>query len=551
MNFFKNKIVGIDFHDYSAELVEISIKGKNKYLEAYNRVAIPSNIIVDGEIKKKEELKLILKSLFKNANPREIETKTLAITFPSSKVITHIFTFPANLNESEIKKAITYEAETIIPFSINDIYWDCTILEKDQKTKEHASQYVLFACINKQIADQYCDIFEEIETNPILFSVMPDSLRYSLTSEILEGKTSLLINADTLAINYLILNNTTIKYFFSTNDGGHKLIKNIAKDMQITEDSIIDVKEKNKLNTLPKINEIRAFIETNYKRAQKIIEEYETSRKTKKIDQILLTGEFVNLPDFIKLAEIYFPNYKIVIGDPKLGLIIEPTRFNLETTNKTEYTPYSIYFNNSIGSALRGLNTPYTNGINLLPEKLKENFNTRKKSLIVGAISLLMTVITLFAGTYTTFKLQNSKYQQDHLTAQKSSVNKMIYGTRYQEIRGQISTFNKEVDELNIIDQGLFSIPSTIEKIYKLMPKNVEITSLTYFDETLTFEISGIANNRESLLKTESNLKTADFIEEVIAPISNYDEKTTIPFQIKIKLAFAKLNPYGASTIAK
>ena len=555
MSLFKNNIVGIDFHDYSAEIVEVSIRGKNKYLEAYNRIAIPSDVIVNGEIRKKEELKALLKSLFQGANPHPIETKTIAITFPSSKVITHIFSFPAGLSEAEIKKAITYEAETVIPFSINDIYWDCAILEKEDASKAHSSQYVLFACINKQIADQYCALFEEIETSPVLFSVTPDALKYSLAPELLINKTNLVIDIDTLAVNYLVIQNSITKHFFSANEGGRKLITDLAQESQMMETAIVELKERNQLDTIkctemkcPEI--INNFIEKNYKRAAKIAEEYEASGPGRKIDQILLTGKYINLPNFMKLAKSFFPNCQVTIGDPKLGLIIEPTRFNLEAVDEKEYIPYSIYFNNSIGSALRAL-TSYSNGVNLLPDQLKESFDTRKRSWFISISAILMTLLILATSVFITIQLQRVSYLREHLKSEKSAVDKMIYGTRYQEIKNEISTFNNEVSELKAIDGELFSVPTTIRQIQELMPTGIAITSFSFMDNDLSFEISGIADDRTALLEAQNNLKKAEFIEEVIDPISNYDEKITISFKLKIKLAFTKLTQYGSSSTTK
>jgi len=550
MSLLKNNIVGIDFHDYSAEIAEISIRGKNKYLEAYNRVAVPSDIISNGEIRKREELKAILKELFQTANPHPIETKTLAITFPSSKVITHIFNFPAGLSEGEIKKAITYEAETIIPFSINDIYWDCTILEKEDPNKPHASQYVLFACINKQIADQYCSLFEEIETTPILFSVTPDALKYSLPQEMLMNKTNLIIDIDTLAVNYLILQNSITKHFFSANEGGYKLISDLAKESQMMESGVVELKERAQLENLKCGEIIDKFIAKNYKRAAIIAKEYEDAAPGRKVDQVLLTGKYVNLPNFMKLAKEHFPNCQVMIGDPKLGLIIEPTRFNLEAANEREYIPYSIYFNNAIGSALRAL-ISYSNGINLLPDQLRESFDTRKKSWILSVSAILMTMGILAISAFIGFKLQETSYQREHLKSEKSGVEKMIYGTRYQQIKNEIATFNKELGELRAIDTELFSLPVTLKAIYKLMPEGISLTSFAYSDEEVTFEISGIAIDRAALLAAQNNLEKADFVEKVVAPISNYDAKTTISFKFKIKLNFTKLSQYGSSTTAK
>lgn len=550
MSIFKNNIVGIDFHDYSAEVVEVSVRGKNKYLEAYNRIAIPADIIVNGEIKKREELKTLLKSMFKTANPHPIEAKTLAITFPSSKIITHVFSFPAGLSEAEIKKAIMYEAETVIPFSINDIYWDCEILEKEESSKPHASQYVLFACINKQVADQYCALFEEIEVTPVLFSVPPDALKHSLPPEMLANKTNIIIDIDTLAVNYVVVQNGIIKHFFSANEGGYKLITDLAKESQMLENSVVELKEKNQLDSLKCPTIINNFIDRHYKRAVKIVEEFEASGPGKKVEQVLLTGKYVNLPNFMKLAKSYLPNRTVVIGDPKLGLIIEPTRFNLEALSEKDYIPYSIYFNNSIGAAVRAL-TSYDRGINLLPDQIKESLDTRKKSWILSISSILLAIGILAAATLTAFQLQKAEYERLHLRTAKEAVEKMVYGTRYQEIKTEISTFNKEVNDLKTINSELFSVPATIEEIYSLMPEGVVITSFAFTDQSVAFDVSGIANDRNTLLEAQNRLKNAEFVEQLISPISNYDEKETISFRLTIKLAFTKLQPYGAGAVAK
>lgn len=551
MGILKSKIVGIDFHDYSIEMTELSLSGDKKYLESYNRTIIPSDVIVDGEIKKKEDLKLILKSMVQNSNPTPIETKTIAVTFPSSKVMTHIFTFPANLSEAEVRKAITYEAETVIPFTISDIYWDCTILEKDDSSVKHASQHVLFSCINKQIADRYCDLFEEIEMIPVLFSVPCDTLQHSLPAEMLTHKTNLIIDIDTLSVNYIVIKNSVVKHFFSVNEGGHKFIRDIAKESQLTENVIIDLKEKNKLTTIPGAVKIKEFLERNYKRAKHIAEEYESKNSGQKVEQILLTGEFSNLPDFRKLIKNYFPTLPAIIADPQTGLIVEKAKFTHENTDANEFVPYSIYFNNSIGSALRALSSNQDTGINLLPDRLKESLDTRKKSIVMSISAILITAFTLAISSYIIFQFQTLSYKHDNLMAGKSAVESTIYGTRYQEIKGQIAEFNNEVEELSRINNSLFSITGEIKKIYALMPKGIHITTFEFSDSELQFSLSGISKDRNTLLEAQSNLEKADFIEQVIAPISNYDEKTAISFQMKVKLSFPKLDKYGSSSTAK
>lgn len=105
MSIFSRKFVGIDFHDYYAQLVELQLSGDKISLDAYNRVLIPPSVIVNGEIQQEEDLKNILKNLLLQANPNAVSSKDIGIIFPSTKVFHHIFSFPKTLKNEQIKKS--------------------------------------------------------------------------------------------------------------------------------------------------------------------------------------------------------------------------------------------------------------------------------------------------------------------------------------------------------------------------------------------------------------------------------------------------------------
>jgi len=546
MNLFPRKIVGIDFHDYSAELVELKEQGKSVSLEAYNRELIPPNIIKGGEIVKEKELKKILLKLLRNSNPKPVEAKNVAVIFPPSKVLTHIFDFPAALNDTEINKAIPYEAEKVIPFSINDVYWDFAVIEKEKKKEKQASQKVLFACISKTIADQYVNVLESIGLTPALFSIHAETLKHAMAGHLLSDKATLIIDVGVLSVNYLVIKDKQLKYYFSSNESGKKLLTDIASELQVQENAIFEKKEKNKLENIGKIPQIKTFIEKCYQKGQEIIQEQEKQ----KIENVILTGEFINLPDFYKTAKIYFPNQELLIGDPKLCLSIDDKKFNPEEKGDKIAVPYSTYFTNAIGIALRGLNKYFEDGINLIPDRLKENFTGKKNSLLLSVFSISMAVISLLIGTFMFFKLQSLNYERLNLEIQKNAVTNMIYGTRYMEIRDEIVKFNNEIKVLSEIDNGLFSVPNTLEKIEDLIPDDIEISSINFNSEDLSISINGIASTRKKILEAKRNFEEATFISEVVAPISNYDEKTKISFILELNLNLNKLDKYGASSNA-
>lgn len=549
MSLFSKKIVGIDIHDYSAQAVELRKKGKRVSLEAYNRIIIPEGIIKDGEILKEEDLKNLIVKLLKEANPKPIEADKAAIVFPSSKVFTHIFKFPITLEDAEIKESLPFEAERIIPFSIQDVYWDCTILDKDDpKVHHHASKFVLFSAIPKEIADRYVQMLNSLGLAPHLFGVEIESLKYGLAKQMEPDTTNLLIDIGSLTVNYLISKNDKIKYFFSSNKGGKSLINMLVKEYQTTESAILQQKEENKFEKryLPQLN---MFIADTYKVAKKIAQETEIKPEIGKIDSIYLTGEFLNLPNFYEIAKEYFPGKKVLIGDPRKYLIINAEKFKAMDAKKTAYYA-STYFVNSVGIALRGIMVKLSNGINLLPDYLKESMSNKRSAIFCSITAIAMCAISLFMATFIFFKHQDLSYERLNLELKKASIDKMLYGTRYQEIKTAVIKFNKEVNELANIESRLFSVPKLFEDINNLIPEGVKITGLKFSDSDLTIELTGIAETREILLSLNQRFRDALFIEEVITPISSFDEKYKISFGIKVRLLFKELAKYGTAADA-
>ena len=212
------KVVGMDLHDHSAQVVELKQGQTDISLEAYNRVILPAHVIHDGEVKpdREQEFKGMILDFLQGANPNAIESKNVAIILPAKKTFAHIFKMPGNFGEQEIKKAIPFEAETVIPFPIQDVYWDTTVLSSIPATKDDPvpNKYVLFAAIPKEIADTYARLFEGMWLTPYLFGVNVEALKYVLREQIEPDKASLIIDLGTLSTNYLILKILIHLFFF-------------------------------------------------------------------------------------------------------------------------------------------------------------------------------------------------------------------------------------------------------------------------------------------------------------------------------------------------
>lgn len=545
MNLFAKKIIGIDFHDKLIELVELQLRKDSFELESFSRIAVPDGFIVNGEIKKPSELQSLLQSAINKANPKPIKTKTVAILLPSKDVFTHIFKFPSKLKEKEIRTIVAGEAENVIPFAIDDVYWDFSILEKEDGNRKRAYQYVLFAATPRVIADEYTKLLTNINLTPVLFNIYTDTLKHALTNQLDSKFTNLIVELGPYSTNYVVIKNNTIKNTISSSLGSEKLINTLQSSLKVDPNVLMDNKQQDQL-TENSVKEIEKFLLKVYKQSRVVVQESENASGLGTIKNIYLTGEYSSLPNALELAKKAFPDKNVIIGDPKTGINV--TDGNFKPADKTANVPYSVFFTNAIGVAKAALINGKRNGVNLLPDELKSLFKKKKIGLLLNILAVLMATACLISAALIFFVHQDISYSISSLEAQRSNVQKLLYGTRYQEIYSELTEFNNEVAVLNKIDNALFSVPTTLETIDEMVPKEISLTSLKFDDTELTVGLTGIADTREDLLEFQNSLRELSFVNDIASPISNYDKNSDISFHFEISLKFSELPLYGAST---
>ena len=210
----------------------------------------------------------------------------------------------------------------------------------------------------------------------------------NLKKQLPKDKNSLVIDAGSLVTTYSVFENGVLKNSLMSLKGGKSLISNMAKKYQAQESELIDQKEKNSFDKIY-LPEVRNFVRETLTEGQKFLAKAN-------ISDVFITGEFLNLPDFFETAKKTFPNQCVSFGDPRIGLDIDYEKF-LPLDKKAGTIPYSIYFTESIGLALKGLGQTINDGMNLLPDKLRDSFASKKTSFAIGFFSVLLTVLTLVA----------------------------------------------------------------------------------------------------------------------------------------------------------
>lgn len=120
-----NALIGIDFGSNSIKAVAIS-KGKGTFrIDAVAESPIPKGLIVDNHFDDIDKLSQIIKKIRRNFPS---SYKNVAMAVSGADVITKIITMSADFNELELESQIEMEAESSIPFPLDEIFLDFEII---------------------------------------------------------------------------------------------------------------------------------------------------------------------------------------------------------------------------------------------------------------------------------------------------------------------------------------------------------------------------------------------------------------------------------------
>lgn len=135
-SFFKvltTPLFGLDISSSSVKAVEISQVAGNYCVEAYGIELLPSQSVVDRNIKDAAKVATAIRQLVKRIG---ISRKFCAIGVAGSSVITRILQMSASLDEQFILQQIQTEADRYIPYPLEEVYYDHEVLGVYQKNPE-------------------------------------------------------------------------------------------------------------------------------------------------------------------------------------------------------------------------------------------------------------------------------------------------------------------------------------------------------------------------------------------------------------------------------
>jgi len=157
----RTNLVAIDISDASVKVLQLEADGS---VEAYATQQLTPGIIENGRIVDhdgfSEALRQVLASTKPKKLPSDLDSLRAVICLPETKLFTCAVEIPASVRRSDLLNFVGDEAAKIIPFELDDLYWDFHATQKDGKT------IAVFVAAPKTDLDLYVKGFHDAGIRP-------------------------------------------------------------------------------------------------------------------------------------------------------------------------------------------------------------------------------------------------------------------------------------------------------------------------------------------------------------------------------------------------
>ncbi len=333
MLFGKSKdVIGLDIGSSSVKIIQLK-EGKHGYmLVNFGMIGIPPETIVDNAIMNSAAVVEVIKELL---NSTRIKEKNVVMGLSGHSVIIKKITLPT-MSQEQLEEAIHWEAEQYIPFDINDVNMDVTILNPNSTVAGQMD--VLLVAAKKEMVQDYVAIAAEAGLSPVVIDVDVFALQnmFEINYEMNPGETVVLCNIGAVTTNLNIVNNGISLFTRDLTVGGNIITEEIMKGLNISFEEAEALKVGGQTTAdgdsvipqeVDKIIQSQADMIAN--EIQRSIDFYTATTADSSIGKIYLCGGCAKIASILRILEARL-NIPVELINPFRNIEIDERRFDTE-----------------------------------------------------------------------------------------------------------------------------------------------------------------------------------------------------------------------------
>lgn len=164
----------LTYSNTGLRLVEPSIFGINVSI-----LELPAGLVRTGRINNPNTFAETVKQAMAQATPHPIKSATVRVGLPEEQAFVKLLQLPPKLTKSELRGAVDYQWQNVLPISQDQVFYDCCYIEPvngKKKSKDGLKtepQPVLIVAYPKDIVTSLLAVFHQLNLTPELF--LPES----------------------------------------------------------------------------------------------------------------------------------------------------------------------------------------------------------------------------------------------------------------------------------------------------------------------------------------------------------------------------------------
>jgi len=332
-----NSTIGVDLGEGTIKLVTLSKDNAGLVLNSLSEIKNPRpDWLKAGNDKYGSEIAKTIKSLMDEA---KLKTKQAVVCIPEGEVISRLIRLPP-LKENEIMDALKFEAETFIPYPLDQVSIDYEIIEEDDAGR--LSIFVIAA--QNSLIQNYIKLFKSIGLELFAIETTAVSLARVVTSSMALVKGVVVVDMGEKHSEIVGIDNGKVYFTRSMMVGGESLTRAISLNLGLDMASAEEYKKAYGMKELELEGKIKNAISPIFanmaEEIRKSLALFAEEQK-KAAELLVLSGGGANLPglaeELTKLlgieVQVIQPFLKVDLKQVQLpiNLNVEGCRFSVAT----------------------------------------------------------------------------------------------------------------------------------------------------------------------------------------------------------------------------
>lgn len=337
--------LGIDIGVGSIKMVSISKIADKFVLEAIGEAKTPRVEWINSskDTKPMEEVAATVKLLMSDL---KLKPKQVVASLPEEEVVSRLIRLPP-LKDGEIRDALKFEAETFVPYPLDQVSIDYEVVEKDE-----AGRLAVFAiAARNDLIQSYVKLFKIVGLDLIALESPAIAIRRAVVASVSESAAILLVDMGEKYSDIVSINKGNVYFTRAMSVGGESITRAISINLGLDMPSAEEYKKAYGMKEMQLEGKIKAAIEPVFANmAEEIRRALASFREEqgKPADLLVLSGGGANLPG---LAEELTKILGIEVQVIQPFLKMDTSKIVLPVDINSEGCRFSL----AAGLALRGL----------------------------------------------------------------------------------------------------------------------------------------------------------------------------------------------------